>query len=348
MRPIRVLLVLAVILLLPAAARPGGYAGPTHPSQLPPLAPDTEFPRCTPEDLVSAGFPDHLHAQWWPDWQVKTDARGVTYGPGAFCRGKVLSPREGLVVGEAEKRFGNFVVRHNPAYAPCDMLPLLEMLIWAAHDLEQLLGLTTGDTLTVVSPDNVAAYREQTGQGVWRLYALQGDTCIVEPYGTLQARTLDGHAGFMLVTDWLLNKNIPGGLPPWLHQGLVEYMAEDGVHLVNYMQQFRAAGNPLFSPPLIDAILSRGPDPDPGRDREMYRRACYSSFLMVWRLVEDRGGLTAMRRFLDLAAGGTDPDRAASDVYGAPLGPLANQLDPARLGEPLGDAVQSRSPQVKP
>lgn len=320
----------------------------THPQQQAPLTRDAVFPRCTPQQLADGGFPDHMHAWWWPDWQVLTDADGVTYGPGSLCARKTVLPREGLVLGEGEKRYGNFLVRHNPAYADCDMLPLLEVLVLAQHQTAELLGLTAGDTLTVVSPDNIPAYREVTGQDIWRLYALEGDRCVIEPYGTLQARTLDGHAAFMVVTDWLLRENLGTALPPWLHQGLVEYLAEDGVHLVNYMGQFRSEGDFLLSAPMIDVILSRGPDPDPGRDREMYRRACYSAFLMAWRLVEDNGGLEPLRHFLDLVAQGAEPDAAATEAYGATLGELALRLDPAKLGEPLGTATQSRQPHLQP
>jgi hypothetical protein len=239
-------------------------------------------------------------------------------------------------------------VRHNPAYADCDMLPLLELLDWAGRSAEQLLGLTSPDTLTVISPDNISSYRQLTGQDVWRLYALQNDTCIIEPLGTLQARTLDGHAAFMLVFDWLLRENVGQNLPPWLHRGLVEYLGENGVHLVNYMVQFRQQENLLLAPPLIDAFLAQGPDPDRARDREMYRRACYSSFLMVWRLVEEEGGLQAMRRFLDLVKDGVHAEAAAGMVYGATITELALKLNPAQLEEPIGQATQSRKPQIQP
>lgn len=326
----------------------GSVVAELHSSQLPELTAESTFPRMTPEELVSYGFPDHLHAQWWPGWEVMTDTEGVTYGPGAFCDRKTPVPREGLIFGDDFKAYGHYVVRHNPGYAPCDMTPLLEMVTWAARVNEELLGLTSSDTLTIISPDNIPSYRELTGQDVWRLYALKDDVCIIEPYGTLQARTLDGHAGFMLVTDWLLHENLPQDLPPWLHQGLVEYIGDDGVHLVNYMAEFRNQGNVVFSPPLTDALLAQGVDPDRGRDREMYRRACYSAFLMVWRLVEDEGGLAAMCRFLELVAGGADLDQASSEVYGATMNELAQRLDPAKLGEPIGDAVGSRKPSKRP
>lgn len=344
----RLLAAVALGAALAGAAQAGGMPGQTHPSEQPALTPETTFPRCSPAELAAGGFPDHLHAHWWPGWQVLRDDQGVTYGPGAFCDRKTPLPREGLVIADDHKAFGHFVVRHNPAYQPCDMLPLLEMLCWAGRSAEQLLGLTSPDTLTVISPDNNNIYRERTGQGMWRLYALQDDTCLIQPYGTLQARTLDGHGGFMLVHDWLLRENVGDRLPTWLHHGLVHYLGENGVHLVNYMVQFRENENLLFSPPLIDALLGGEPDPDPGRDREMYRRASYSAFLMAWRLVEENGGLTALRHFLDRVKTGEDADAAAGAVWGHDLSELALALDPAKLGEPIGAATQSRKPHIQP
>lgn len=336
-------LVLAAALLTAGAA-----AAQTHPADLPPLVPAAAFPRCSDRQLAAAGFPDHLHAWTWPGWETPVDEQGRPFGPGAFCRRKELLPREGLQVLPAQKRFGNFVLQHNPGYADCDMVQFLELLDWAGRSVPPLLGLELPDTLTVVNPDNNDQYREATGQGVWRLYALQGDRCVVEPFPILQARTLDGHAAFRLVCEWILAEALPTDLPPWLRQGLAEYVAEDGVHLVNYMNEFRPAGPILYSPPLIDAILGGAPDPDPGRDREHYRRACYSAFLMAWQLVENEGGLAALRDFLQLAAAGTELDDACRRVYGMDLERLTVLLDPVVLGEPLGQAVQSRRPHQQP
>ena len=339
------ILMLAMVVALGSG---GHFDLPTHPSQLPELSTETKFPRCSAAELESAGFPDHMHSQWWPGWEVLVDDSGRTYGPGSLCQHKTLIPRDDLVIGDDFKSLGNFVVQHNPAYAPCDMLPLLETLSWAGKANKEMLGLTTSDTLMVISPDNIPSYREITGQDVWRLYALKNDVSVIEPYGTLQARTLDGHAGFMLVPDWLLRKNVGDALPAWLHYGLVGYFAENGTHLNNYMVQFRSQGEVVFSPPIINAILSRGPDPDKGKDREMYRRASYSAFLMVWRLVEDHGGLAAIEDFLALVANGASVDKAATKIYGATVNELALSLDPAKLGEPQGEATQSRKAHIQP
>ncbi len=129
-----------------------------------------------------------------------------------------------------------------------------------------------------------------------------------------------------------------------MHQGLVEYIGEDGVHLVNYMAQFRSQGDVLFSPPLTDAILAAGVDSDKYRDREMFRRACYSAFLMVHQLVEHEGGLEAMREFLALAAAGTDLDEASQKVWDRDMAALAASLDPVIVGEPTGSAIVARNP----
>jgi len=321
---------------------------PTHPSQLPELTEGATFPRCIPEELKSAGFPDHMHAYWWPDWQVLRDEDGQTYGPRAFCDKKVVKPREGLIIEPGRLAWRHFVTYQNPAYEPCDFLLLLETLDLAERRFAALTGLGAVDTLKVISPDNVPAYREATGQDVWRLHKLEGNRAVIEPYGTLQARTLDGHAVFALVADWLLSTRLPADLPPWLHHGLAEYFAENGVHLVNYMGQFRSEGSPVFSPAITDFILSGDPDPDLGKDRENYRRASYSAFLMAWELVENRGGVKKLRDFLTRVQKGGDPDRAAQKIYGMDLEELAKSLDPAVLGEPIGDAVQSRRPAQKP
>ena len=184
--------------------------------------------------------------------------------------------------------------------------------------------------------------------GTWRFYQLSGDEAVVQPVGTLNRRTLDGHAAFQLITDWLLRERFGDRLPPWLHQGLVEYISEDGVHLVNYMAEFRPAGSVLFSAPLIDALLRAGVDPDPVRDREMFRRASYSAFLMVWELVENRGGLDALQEFLYLAGSGDNLDEASLRVYGVDMEQLAMMLDAPQLGEPLGTHVQPRNPSLEP
>ena len=245
-------------------------------------------------------------------------------------------------------RLGRYEIRYNPAYETCDMLFFLELFELADRDVPALLGLATDDTLRVLNPDTIEDYRARTGFDVWRLYSLRGDECVIEPLPILNARTLDGHAIYSLVTEWLLSESISETLPPWLRRGLAEYIAENGVHLVNYMVQFRPSGPVLFSPPLTDAILAAGPDLDKNRDREMYRRASYSAFLMVWELVENQGGLQALQDFLAHAAGGSSLDEASRLVYGMDLQDLAGMLDPTQLGEPIGKAVQSRSPHSPP
>ncbi len=329
-----------------AAAAPA--AAQIHTSELPRLTPETTFPRATARELNVAGFPDHMHEYHWVGWQTPVAPDGMAYGPGSLCENKAVLEVEGLVVETDEKRKGPFTLRHHPDYAACDMLPCLELLDWAGHTVPALLGLPLPGSLKVFNPDNVPHYTELTGQGTWRLYALEGDACTLQPFPVLESRTLAGHAAFMLVTDWLLSENIDQDLPPWLHQGIVEYIGEDGVHLVNYMVQFREEKAVLLSPPLIDALLSAGVDPDPDKDREMFRRACYSSFLMVWQLVENEGGLAALRQLLALAADGVSLDQAATEVYGMSLADLTVLLDPVRNGEPINDVMVSRRPHVQP
>jgi len=335
-------------ILLAAVLGAGAALAQTHSSQLPPLTVDSVFPRCSGRELEVAGFPDHLHAHAWHGWEPLVDADGVTFGPGSLCDRKVLLPRDGLVVYPDQKQYGQFVMRHNPGYSDCDMIQYIEMLDWANHVVPELLGLSTPDTLHIMNPDNVAHYKELTGQGVWRFYELEGDRCTMQPWPVLQNRTLEGHAAFALVTDWILQKNLGDTLPPWLHQGLVEYMSEDGAHLLNYMGEFRAKGDILMSAPLVDALLSSGLNPDEGADRENYRRASYSAFLMVWQLMENEGGLVALQNFLGQVADGADVDEAALRVYGMGLNDLTSFLDPVKNGEPVGSGTSRRSPHVQP
>lgn len=336
---------LLILFLLPAG---GVSAEVVHCSQYPPLTIDANFPRCSGADLIAVGFPDHLHSHWWPEYQVMTDSEGVTYGPGAFCDRKTLLNHEGLHTEPGRNSYGRFVCLQNEKYKTCDLMRMLEYLDWADHVIPEMLGLFPEDTLTVISPDNIADYRQMSGQDIWRLYKLEGNSCIIQTFGTLQARTLDTHAVFMLVTDWLLHENLPVELPGWMHAGLVEYMGQDGAHLANYMREFRKDGDILFSPALTNLIIGQPVDPDRGRDREMFRRASYSAFLMVWELVENRGGIKTLREFLVLVGEGVEMDRASKKVYGMSMEDLAISLDPVVLGEPIGGVFPSSTPSKQP
>lgn len=350
-RPHRSTVCLSVVLALLGLPLAGGSAVAQiegHANDLPPLTPDAYFPRCTYAELEGIGYPDHMHAWNWPGWTPLVDEDGHAFGPGSMCVGDSVTAFPGLVSRDSVQGLGHFVLYHNPGYKNCDMLYFLELLDLAGHRVPPLLGLPLHGTLHVHNPDSIDAYRAETGYDVWRLYHLDGDICVPEPLPVLQARTLDGHAIFALVTEWLLAKNIQVELPPWLRAGLASYVAENGVHLANYMNEFRSRGPVLFSPPLIDSILGGSPNPNAAADREMYRRATYSAFLMVWELVENQGGLEAMRDLLDRLRGGTDLDEAFRLVYGMGRQDLEAMLDPAMLGEPIGKATQSRSPQRPP
>ena len=119
MLPILVLMAVASIL---TTVPPASAEVALHPHELPRLEPDAHFPRCTYRELNDIGFPDHMHAWAWSDWEPMTGDDGHSYGPGAFCKRKVLLPREGLEVLPGVKRFGRFVLQHNPDYADCDMV----------------------------------------------------------------------------------------------------------------------------------------------------------------------------------------------------------------------------------
>ncbi len=83
-------------------------------------------------------------------------------------------------------------------------------------------------------------------------------------------------------------------------------------------------------------------------DRRLYRTASYSAFLMAWELVENRGGLAALRRLVQETAGGAAPDDACRRAYGMTWAELAAAVDATGRPEPLGTAVQPRAPHVLP
>ena len=88
----------AVLLFILAIVAAGSAAAQIHCSELPPLTPDTTFPRWSSRELAVAGFPDHMHAYGWSGWQVMTDSEGITFGPGSMCHQREVVAREGLVV----------------------------------------------------------------------------------------------------------------------------------------------------------------------------------------------------------------------------------------------------------
>ncbi len=333
----------------PVAA--GGAAGesaageePIHPSLLPDLGPETTFPRLTPQELLRSGYPDHLHTFGLRTPEPLVDADGRTYGPGSLCRNRVSRPREGLEIGEGRIRYGPFDLTFNAQYEPCDMLPFLEYAELGLVRARQLFGLQPTDTLRIVNPDNRPAYVEGSGQGVWRTYKLMGDSVFVQPIPILMARTLIGHTAATMAVRWALRQACGDALPPWLEHGLALYLADMGYHLNNYMDEFRQYGDILVPVVAADALLSEPPRQDEAEDRQLFRRAQYVAFLMVWRLVEDEGGAEPVRRLLAAVAAGEDPDAAARDVYGTDLAGLAERVDPNRIGEP----ITSNDPYLQP
>ncbi len=319
-----------------------------HSSELPPLTLEGPYPRASDRVIGIIGFPDRLHEYRWGGWTPVMGPDGVTVGPGSLCRLNQPVPRDGLVIEPDVKRYGPWILRHNPGYTDCDMLPCVELLTGAQARMKELLGLAPHDTLDIINPGLNTEYLELTGQGIWRLYKLDGNRAVIEPFAVLLARQLDGHGVYMLAIDWILRQSIAQPLPLWLHQGLVSYLGEDGIHLADYMAQFRANAPVLMGPAEIAAILSADLDPDPGRDREQYRKACYNAFLMVWQLVEYEGGMVAMRDFLSQVVAGIPLDQAARTVYGLDMATLAAMLDPLATGEPSAGLVFNAAPHRQP
>lgn len=333
------------------ASAPAGTVLPDHPSLLAPLTPDSIFPRFTAEQLAAAGFPDHLHVRNLATWVLLVDAAGETYGPYSLVRGTEILPRLGLDIEPGAICYRGVHVVHETEFPATFRLPFVELLDWARRDLPPLLGYDRTDTLRVRDPGTLDAYVAQTGQGFWRLYAWRDSEYVIEPAATLASRTLDVHAAFAIVTEWLLDgaTGDRAGLPAWFRQGLGSYLGEYGVHLVNYVAEFRAAGLPaVLAAARTDSLLAAPPAEDAELDRRLYRTASYSAFLMVWELVENRGGLAALQRVVQEMANGAAPDDACRRTYGLSWVELASALDATRRPEPLGTAVQPRSPHVLP
>jgi len=319
-----------------------------HASELPELTRDGPYPRLSPEQLAESGFPDHKHAFFWPGWKPLLDEDGKPYGAGSLCKGLVWQGREDVISELGLMIIGLVKLEYNAGYKPCVMVPFMEACEMALRDAADLLDLAATDTLRVVNTNQVDAYKARTDQGVWRMYKRTDDLCILQPIPILVARTLAAHAAYDLVVGWLLDENRCGALPHWLRQGLMAYMSELGAHLNNYMLQFRPEGEILLTPAEAEKLLAAPPILDEGLDRQMFRQARYAAFLMVWRLIEERGGMPSMRAFLSAVKDGRDPDEACTEIYGTNLSALAAALDPTVLGEPQGDAHQTRRPHDRP
>lgn len=311
---------------------------------LPPA--DPGFPRFTPEQLRADGYPDPHHAHVLPGWTPRRDAAGREFGYRTVCDGPRWLDRPDVARAAGRLSLGPFTVDFDTAYDPCQIAPLLEHCEAALVDVGALLGLAPVGGLPIVNPDNLDEYGQLTGQGPWRMMSYRDGACTIQPVPVLIARTLLPHAACELTARWLLDVNGCGALPLWLREGLAVYAADLGVHLNNYMGQFRPDGPVLLPPGEAEALLAAGPLPDPELDRQMHRRAQYSVFVMVWRLVEEHGGPTRLRTLLADVRDGAAPDDACRAAYGLDLATLTAQLDATQGPEPIGDAVQSRSPHL--
>ena len=196
------------------------------------------------------------------------------------------------------------------------------------------------------NPDDLDAYRALTGYAFHRLYRYDPDEIVSESAHILFARGLVAHAAHHMVATWLLD-DLAGAaeLPAWLTHGLASYLAEDGTHYLNYLAMYRPTMAVILDPRTAEAILVGPPDPDPETDKVQYRTAGYAAFLMVWELVENRGGLAPVRALFARVGEGEDPDAVCRELYGVDLAALAVELDPTLRPEPVGDAVQPRTPQ---
>jgi len=322
---------------------------PDHPAALRPLSVDDTFPRFSAEELASAGFPDHMHAYGYPGYEPLLAEDGTTYGLFTLARGTELLPREGLEVEPGEVRYRRFHLRHGPDLSSAGVMPVIEVFDWAEREVTALLGHAREDTLRLINPADLDQYREATGYAFHRLYHREGSVVTIEPAKALFARSLALHAAFHAITVWELEDLLGGRtLPSWFTEGLASYLAEDGCHFLNYLLMYRPQGPVVMTPDAAEAVLAGAPDPDPEQDKIRYRKAGYSAFLMMWELVENRGGLGTLREFLHRVGDGEPVDEVSRRLWGADLDGLARELDPTTRPEPVGEAVGSRQPQRPP
>lgn len=348
MRKISRTIPLMVLMLAILTGSAASILAETHAHHMPTLTVDGPYPRLTPEELAASGYPDHMHAFFWPGWQAPTHEDGRPYGFGSICRGNLWLDREDVISERGLMIVGQLKLQYNPGYKPCVMGPFMGIAEMALMDVGGLLGLSSADTLLIDNTDMADIYKTRTGQGVWRMYQREGDVCVIQPIPILMTRTLGAHAAYDLITGWLLDENGCGDLPAWLREGLQAYVADLGVHLNNYMLQFRMLGDILLTPAEAEKLLRADPILDDKLDRELYRRARYVAFTMVWRLVEEHGGMKPLRALLAEVAAGHDADAAAVEIYGHDLVGLAAALDPNVLGEPIGTSTESRKPHLRP
>ena len=339
-----ILLVFGILLAASLA-----ISGPTHPYQLAPLTVTSEFPRFTPEELAAAGFPDHLHAFFYPGYEAPVDENGETYGLRSLSRGTMLLPREGLVTEPGNIRYRGVHLSYNPEYVPAQVMPMVEILDLARRRVSVLLKHDRADTLHVVDTNDLDDYRQRTGNAFHRVYRYADDAIVIEPAHILFKRGLVGHAAYHMVAVWLLD-DLAGDtvLPTWLVEGLASYLAEEGTHFLNFVAMYRRDHAVILDPQRTETILAGAPDPDDELDKRQFRTAGYAAFLMTWELVENRGGFEPVRELFVRSGRGEDPDAVCRDLYGVDLAGLAVQLDPTLRPEPVGDAVQPRSPQRPP
>ena len=331
------------LLLIAAAA-----LAQVHAHHTPPLTPDGPFPRMSAEELALSGYPDHHHAYTWPDWRPLVDAEGRSYGPGSLCSHMLWLEREDVLNEKGLLTVGRVRLSYNPSYKVCAVAPYVELTEQALREVSDLIGLASDDTLYLDNADTASIYTTRSGQGMWRMYQREGDTVLLQPIPILMTRTLASHAAYDMVVDWYLSENGCGELPAWFREGLKTYVAEMGVHLNNFMQQFRLKGGILLAPDEAEKLLQADPILDDELDRQYFRRARYMAFMMVWRLVEEHGGLAPVRAFLGDVASGKDPDAAARAAWGRSLAELVVDLDPNVLGEPIGDHTETRKPHLRP
>ena len=321
------------LLLLSVAMSQGCEAGESSSSGNVPSAGNGLYSGYDAARLAKAGYPNDLNQPyWWPEgkegeWGILYDDQGVPYGPNTYYHFRTRLDHPDLVVTDStmtgrwftmnrherseEVMFGRWLELHDLAYE--------EFRSELRYDLPQKIQIYVAPTL--------ADYKKMSGKDYWVTQVADGPFIAYEPMRTLWARRLALHAIRNGVALSFLDLKCHGLLPAWLRQGLASYLAQEGNVLEDYMNQFRADREVLWSPSKVMLYIH------PLYDRDDGRIALYNAFLMTWHLAENYGW-SKIQDLLDLLEQGTLFHEAVQEVYGVSEERLLQLVSPQTMGDP--------------
>jgi hypothetical protein len=294
------------------------------------------FFRYDAKTLQADGYPDRQHASFFwrggveGNWGILYDEDNVPYGPNTYFHWEepLDHPYFAMTDSTLEGRW--FVMNRPAGMNPAQHGHFMELLDLSYHDLCELLDTRPTTKIHVFGASTLEEYRALTGHDFWVPMVADATFILVCPTDVLDRRTLLAHTARAAVAKSLLNWKCHGGLPPWLREGLVSYLSEEGNELLNYVNFYR---------PHLDSVLwpvervNQNLVPLTG-DGSLGRVAQYNAFLMTWHLAETFG-FARVRQVLDILQEGRSFAAAVQEVYGRDEDALIKLIDPRTLGEPI-------------